>query len=457
MGMKIAMIGGGSHFTDAILESMFPDALYDGCRLVLYDVDQGKLAHSMKRAGRLVEEKKSTIRLESSMSLEKTLKDCRYVIVSCEKLRVPYWHKDIDIPRRHGVTQFTGENGGPGGQAHAMRNITLFMDLFGKIMTICPEAWVMNFTNPMSFLCTYLRDVPGLKWAGICHQVKGSMGVISEMLGMEPGDLEFVSGGINHFNWLLDVRKRGTSKSYLPEFLAKVRESPYWQKLHPKIPTQVFTKDLLDFTGCYPIGFDDHICEYVSFFYPEETWRERGYDPKIDCLARDLKILEKNKHLDAEGRAELKTKARQEFMDWPFPKDDTVPYYKESPVEIMKALETSEPFHLHSIVTTNRGCIDNLPYDAVVDIPGTVYGGDIRGVHVGPLPDFVAELCRRQIAIHEMVVKGTVAGDRQTIYESMALDPWVRNLATARRIADDFFDAYREELPQFHRSSGSGS
>jgi alpha-galactosidase len=447
--MKISMIGGGSHFTDAILASMFPDALFDDCRLVLYDVDEGKLAHSMKRVASLLEENKSTIRVEESMDLEETLEGCRYVIVSCEKLRVPYWYKDIEIPQRHGVMQFTGENGGPGGQAHAMRNITLFMELFGKIMEICPDAWVMNFTNPMSFLCTYLRDLPGLKWAGICHQVKGSMGVISEMLGMEPGDLEFVSGGINHFNWLLEVRKRGESTSYLPEFLEKVRKSPYWEKLHPKIATQVFTRDLLDFTGCYPIGFDDHICEYVPFFYPEETWREKGYDPKIDRLGRDLQILEENKHLDAEGRAELKTKARQEFMDWPFPKDDTVPFYKESPVEIMRALETGEPFHLHSVVTPNRGCIDNLPYAAVVDVPATVYGGEIRAMHIGPLPDFPAELCRRQIVIHERIVKATRAGDRQAVYECMALDPLVHDLKLARKIADDFFDYYHKELPQF--------
>ena len=447
--MKISMIGGGSHFTDAILASMFQDELYDGSCLVLHDVDDGKLAHSLKRADKLVAGAESSIRVEGTMELEKALGGSRYVIVSCEKLRVPYWHKDIEIPQRHGVMQFTGENGGPGGQAHAMRNITLFMELFGQIRELCPDAWVMNFTNPMSFLCTYLRDLPWLKWAGICHQVKGSMGVISEMLGMEPGDLEFVSGGINHFNWLLDVRRRGEQASLLPQFLDKVRTSPYWEKLHPKIPTQIFTRDLLDFTGCYPIGFDDHICEYVSFFYPEETWRDKGYDPKIDRLGRDLKILEENKHLDAEGRAELKTKARQEFMDWPFPKDDTVPYYKESPVEIMRALETGEPFHLHSVVTVNNGCIDNLPYDAVVDIPATVYGDAIRGMHVGPLPDFGAELCRRQIVIHERIVKATVAGDRQAVYECMALDPWVRDLKAAKLIADDFFDAYREELPQF--------
>ncbi len=139
--MKIAMIGGGSHFTDAILNSMFPDPLYDGCELVPYDVDEGKLAHSMKRAEKLVAGRSSKIRVTSSMQLEEALQGSRYVIVSCEKLRVPYWHKDLVIPARHGVLQFTGENGGPGGQAHAMRNVTLFSGLFTKVMEICPDAW----------------------------------------------------------------------------------------------------------------------------------------------------------------------------------------------------------------------------------------------------------------------------------------------------------------------------
>lgn len=447
--MKIVMIGAGSHFTDAILLSMFGDNIFDDCQFILYDVDEGKLVHSRKRVNKLLEEHKSSIQIKESMNLEESLEGCHYVITSCEKLRVPYWYQDLYIPQKHGVIQFTGENGGPGGQAHAMRNITLFMGLCSKIMDICPEAWLLNFTNPMSFVCTYFRTVKNLKFAGICHQVKGSMGVVSEMLGMEPGDLEFVSAGINHFNWLLDVRKKGETGSYLNEFLEKVRESPYWEKLHPKIPDQMFTKYLLDFTGVYPIGFDDHILEYVPFFYPQDKWRELGYSPKIDKMEKEVKTLEENKHLTPEQKAELKTKARQEFMDWPFPKDDTVPYYKESPVEIIHALETSEPFHLHSIVTPNNGCIDNLPFDAIVDIPATVYGGEIRGMHVGPLPDLPAELCRRQITIHEMIVKATVTGDRKMVYRAMALDPWVRDLQQAKNIADEFFKFYQEELPQF--------
>jgi len=449
--MKITMIGAGSHFTDAILLSMFQDKLFDNCHFVLYDVDEGKLKHSLKRVEKLIAEHKSTIKIEPNMCLNESLKGCNYVITSCEKLRVPYWLNDLEVPLKHGVDQFTGENGGPGGQAHAMRNITLFQGLCEKIMAICPDAWLMNFTNPMSFVCTYFRDVPGLKFAGICHQVKGSMGVISEMIGLEPGDLEFISAGINHFNWLLDLRKKDEVGSYLEEFLGKVRTSPYWEKLHPKIPTQMFTKKLLDFTGTYPIGFDDHICEYIPFFYPQEKWQELGYTPKIDKMRKDVKILEENKHLNPEQKAELKTKARAEFLDWPFPKDDTVPYYKESPVEIMHALETNEPFHLHSIVTPNKGCIENLPYNALVDIPATVYGGEIRGMNVGSLPELPAELCRRQITIHEMVVKATLAGDRDMIYQSMALDPWVSGLDQAKNIADDFFEIYKEELPQFQK------
>jgi alpha-galactosidase/6-phospho-beta-glucosidase family protein len=115
----------------------------------------------------------------------------------------------------------------------------------------------------------------------------------------------------------------------------------------------------------------------------------------------------------------------------------------------MQAFAANKPHYMSAIVIPNHGAVDNLPCEALVDIPAIAVGGEVRGVHVGPLPTFAMELCRRQITIHELLVQATVEGDRQKVVQSMALDPWVRSIRQASRITEAFLKCYRKELPQF--------
>jgi alpha-galactosidase len=315
----------------------------------------------------------------------------------------------------------------------------------------------MNFTNPMSFVCTYLHRYGDVKALGFCHQVHGSIGVVAEMLGFEPGELQVITGGVNHFNWLLDIRRRGTGESCMAEFKARVSRSKYWRKAFPRIPHQVFTREVLETFGEYPVGYDDHICEYFPFFYGPDEWVGLGLEPRIVSLRSELRREMRARKGSAAQKAQRETRARAEFYDVPFPRDGHHPYYQEKPTQVMEAFATNTPLHLTSIVIPNRGAIDNLPDDAVVDIPAVAVGGEVRGVHVGPLPTFCMELCRRQITIHELLTEATVTGDRQKVIQSVALDPYVRSIKQARQITDAFLKHYREELPQFRASAARGS
>jgi alpha-galactosidase len=444
------MIGAGSFFTDSVTEGLCrAKELFADSTLVLVDSDRKRLASSATRNREIVKNMGGRLRIEATTNRRKALENCRYVVTAFEKNRVAYWAKDIEIPRRFGVHQFMGENGGPGGQAHAMRNITQFMDICKDMREICPDAWLMNFTNPMTFVCTYLQRYGGVRALGFCHQVHGSIGVVAEMLGFEPGELQVIAAGVNHFNWLLDIRRRGTGESYMEAFKTAVMKNKYWKKIFKRIPEQVFTRDILRTFGEYPVGYDNHILEYLPFFYSPEEWKKRGYEPKLVGLRRELKATAWRKKAGRKEAVAQETKARAEFHNYPFPKDGHHPYYREKPTEVMEAFETNTPLYLDSIVIRNHGAIDNLPHDAAVDVPALAVGGEVRGVHVGALPPFGAELCRRQIAIHELLTEAVVTADRRKLVQSMVLDPWVRGIDQARRITDAFLKYYRAELPQF--------
>lgn len=446
------MIGAGSvGFSTAIAKELIASPILKDSTFVLVDIDAERLAGAQERISAMSKNAGGALKVQATTDRREALADTDYVITSFAPKRVEFWIKDIEIAERHGVRLLQGENGGPAGQIHALRNITILMDIVRDMEELCPKAWLLNFTNPMSMLCTYLFKHTAIRSLGFCHQVHGSFGVIAEMLGMEPGDLQVISAGINHMNFLLDVRRKDSTESYLEEFLQQVRNSEYWRKNQKYIPEQAFTLEFLEAFGVYPIGYDSHICEYLPFFYPPETWEKKGYHHTMVNLKAMRKIEADVQHkqqatgtIDDVEIHRILGKGR-----FPFPKDPAGPYYKETPITVMESFISGTPQYLDSMVQMNHGCVSNLPADAIVDIPVLITGGDVHGVHVGELPFFAAELCRRQIAVHELVVQAAVTGDRKTLLESLCLDPFVRSLNTMKKMRDDYLKEYKKYLPQF--------
>lgn len=442
------MIGAGSvGFSSSVAKEMMGSEVLRNAEFMLMDIDEKRLKTSLDNVKNIVKEVDSKIKVAATLDRVEALKNCNYVITSCEKERIKFWKQDILIPEKHGVSQILGENGGPGGMIHAMRNITLFMEIAEDMQRYCPDAWMMNFTNPMSFICTYMQKNTPIKTVGLCHQIHGSFGVVAEMLGMAPGDLQVIAAGINHLAWLIDIRKRGVKQSFMKEFTELVNKSEYWKKNQRAIPAQMFTLEVFKAFGTYPVGYDDHIAEYVPFFYNRSEWVERGYESKVDSLTEWEKSRSNTVNIGTKETLELSA------YKYPFPKDASHPYYQEKACTIIEALETNIPTYMDSSVIVNQGAIENLPADAVVDLPSVVAGGQVRPVHIGKLPLAAAEICRRQITIHELAVEAVMIGDRSLACQAMALDPHVRSLKQAQDILDEFLECYKPELPQFQKSN----
>jgi alpha-galactosidase len=447
--MKISMIGSGSAFVVSVARELLTDKIFDGCEFCLMDVDRIRLRESRRVVAEILAQGRNRIHLSAVSDLEPALKGCDYAITSCEINRYEFWAMDLKIPARHGVHQVKGENGGPGGFAHALRNIRLFQNILGTMERICPDAWLLNFTNPMSVLSTYCNNYSQIKTLGFCHQVHGSFGVIAEQLGMEPGELQIVSGGINHLNWLFDIRRRDSGTSCMREFLDAVRKSKYWRKKLPLVPRQTFTLEVLETFGMYPIGFDDHIMEYLPFFYEKEEWERLGFKSHAATYAAIARKRKQRKGIESGGQTLLGA----DYQHPPFPKDEQHPYYAEKPCEVIVALERNRPTYLDAINIRNHGAIGNLPADAIVDIPAVVVGGAVRSVHVGDLPPGPLEICRRQVSLHEMIAQAAHEGDESLAVQALCLDPYVRSITQAKKIWADFKKYYAGYFPEFKPGS----
>ena len=447
MAYRITMIGAGSvGFSLAIARELVASKRLQDATFVLMDIDAERLAESETRIRELAAEVPLTV--TATTDRRRALEGADFIVTSYAPQRMAFWEQDIELAARHGVHLLQGENGGPAGQIHALRNITIMMDIVRDVESCCPSAWLMNFTNPMSMLCTYLHNHTRIAALGFCHQVHGSFGVVAEMLGFEPGELQVISAGINHMSFLLDIRRRDSAESYMEPFLQKVRENSHWRANRPDIPEQVFTLEFLEAFGVYPVGYDNHISEYMPFFYAPELWEPLGYRSSLHNL-RKLKAAQGRR--SATGTIDDVEVERILGHDtFPFPKEPAAPYYRETPVAVMEALLSATPLYLDAMVLRNRGCISNLPETAVVDIPAVVVGGRARGIAVGELPAFPAELCRRQIAVHDLVVEAALTGDRRRFLEALCLDPLVPDLRRAKALMEDCLNAYREYLPQFY-------
>ena len=440
--IKISMLGAGSGFVMSVANELITHEIFNGSEFMLQDINAERLLAAEKTVADILKSnKKIKVLLKATTDRKKALDGCDYVITSCEMNRYANWVKDLRIPAKHGVHQVKGENGGPGGMIHAMRNICMFREILADMEKLCPDAWLMNFTNPMSILCTYFKNYSPIKALGLCHQVHGSFGVIAEQLGMQPGELEVISGGINHLNWLFDIRKKGTRESCMQEFLEKVRKSKYWKKRFDVVPPQMFTLETLNTFNMYPVGYDDHIIEYLPFFWEESEWQEHQYE---SCAGGYEKLAARKTHT-----LEMQRLLGKEYAKPPFPVNPDHPYYAESPCQVVMALETNTPTYFDAINIVNHGAISNLPPDAIVDVPGIAVGGQVRSIYVGELPLGPMEICRRQITLHEMIAKATHEGDDSLAVQALCLDPYVRSLSQARNIWSDFRKEYKDYLPTF--------
>jgi len=436
------MLGAGSGFVITIAKELLTDPVFADCEFMLMDTAADRLDIAETTVREIIAAGSNKITVSKTTDLRTALTGADYVITSCEKNRYANWVKDLRIPEKHGVHQIKGENGGPGGLIHGMRNICMYKEILTVMTEVCPDAWLMNFTNPMSILCTYFKNYfPQIKALGFCHQVHGSFGLIAEELGWEPGELEVISAGINHCNWLFDIRHRDTGCSCMKEFIEKVRASEYWKKVFPNIPKQVFTLEVFNTFGMYPVGYDDHIIEYMPFFWEKDEWEQYGFKSLAEMYEN---LSAKKSHTLETTRLLGKT-----YQKPPFPVDPDHPYYAENPCRVITALETNTPMYFDAINIRNNGAVENLPDDVILDVPALAIGGEVRSIHVGKLPAAPCEICRRQTVLHEMIAQAAAEGNDSLAIQALCLDPYVRSITQAKAIWADFRETYKEELTTF--------
>ena len=457
---KIVIIGAGSaSFGLNVLASLMQSDRLRGSTLALVDHNADALTQMGRLAARLNQEWQAEMIVTTHTDRTEALPEANFVVLAIEVApREALWQSDYEIPLKYGVRQPYAENGGPGGFAHAARNIGPVMAIARDMEQLCPAAWLINFTNPMIRICDAVARYSDIQVVGLCHQINIGYAMVGKTLA-DDLDLQLAEGfvntsaseatippqtkmarqalnrieitaaGLNHFTWMLDVRDKLTGEDLYPRFAKR------WSVLDPTF--EPLTRDIYQIFELFPIPGDEHLCEYLPWLSDTVTKPWDYYD--ITLYEWQAKAQRRESRRDVIARMGAGALAI----------DDLRNPDSEGALEIIENIAGAGVHYHVAVNVPNQGYITNLPEGAIVEVPGLVSGAGVQGLGIGSLPEPIAELCRRELTVARLGVDAAVNGDRQAALQCLLLDPVIRDIKVARQILDDYLETYREHLPQF--------
>lgn len=419
--MKVAFIGAGSVvFAQRLATDILSWPELQGATISLMDLDAPRLESIGALCDRLVREQRLPARIEKTTDRRAALDGADYVIVSIQIGGVAAVRPDVEIPHRYGVDQAVGDTLGPGGVFRALRTIPVLLDICRDMAELCPDALLINYSNPMAMNCWAIAEETGIAAIGLCHSVQGTSRQLARYVDAPYEEVSYWVAGINHMAWFLEL-KQGDED--LRPRLFEAMERP-----------EIYEQDRVRFEVMRHFGYfvtesTRHMSEYVPYFRRTEPIATRYAPP----WRRDYDLYTQRQETYYEKVR------RQVAGEEPIPTDRTHEYCSY----IIHAIETDSPFRINANVP-NRGLISNLPDGCCVEVPCLV---DARGVHpcvVGGLPPQLAALNRSNISVQELTVKAAIEGDREAAYQAVALDPLTASVLTleqARKMTDELFAA----------------
>lgn len=425
--VKIVLIGAGSasfgRGTLADIMSCEDLKNYD-CTVSLVDIDEPALNKMAGLAELIQDHYKTSVKIEKTTDRVEVLPGADYVITSVTQKRYELWEQDFRVPLAYGFRNILGENGGPGALFHAMRNYGIILPICRDIEKLCPDALVLNFTNPESRILMAMCHLTEVNAVGLCHGVLQARRHAAQIIGKDLDDLKITTGGLNHFFWILKIEDASTGEDLYPLLREKAKDScpPLSQKM-------------LEIFDYYIFPSDDHVGEYVSFAHE--------YTGLLWHYGREFKKVPKTESPSADWR--------DEYLSGKRPVDDNlVRPGGEIAIDIIADILGDKDGWEPSVNVLNTGkYIENLPTDAVVEVPAVVNATGVHPVHVGPLSEALAAFCRTQVSIQLLLIEAYRDHSKKLLLQALLLDPVVDSIQRAEEMLDHMLELQKDYLPEF--------
>lgn len=448
--MKLVLIGAGSaQFGLGTLGDLFQSMPMHGSEIMLVDINREALDDVQQKGRAFLEEHRLPFTLGATTDRREALSGADVVVISIEVgNRFRLWDEDWTIPQQYGFSQVYGENGGPGGVFHALRITPVIVSICDDVSELCPDAWVFNYSNPMSAITTtVLRKYPSLKFVGLCHEVLSLERYLPEMLGTPFGNLSLRSAGLNHFSVLVEASYRDTKADAYPDILAKApaffeKEIGYSDILSYVMRTgqaprtegdsqrvvldvgrsakswsdRTLFRTILEEYRLLPITVDSHLGEYIQ-------WAHDVADHKG---IKDFYTLYQLQLSQVKPRIELR---REERL-----------------VLILEGILADSAYEEPAVNVMNNGLIPSLPDSIAVEVPAKVRRSGLEPIAFPSYPKGFAALLRNYCGVYDLLAEAVLTKKREYVIQALLANPVVDRHRPLHEMVDLMIERQRPYL-----------
>ncbi|MEV8373507.1 alpha-glucosidase/alpha-galactosidase [Kribbella sp. NPDC056861] len=424
MTTKIAFVGAGSVvFTQGLLADLFSFDDLGELHIALHDIDPERLTTASGAAAAIAAERGVSPRITEHLDRRAALDGSDFVINIIQVGMNDATRLDFEIPAKYGVRQTIADTLGVGGVSRALRTFPVLKGLAADIAEVCPDAWLLNYTNPMAMNVWYLKALGVKNVVGLCHSVYWTLHDLSALVGVPLAEVNYLAAGVNHQAWVMRFEHQG--KDLYPALDEVIARDP---ELARRVRVDMYKR-----LGYYPTETSEHSSEYVPWYLHDASEVERLRLPVGDYL----RIIEENVALYEGTRNALKTGD-------PIPVEGTMEYAPQ----VIHSIVTGTPRTIYGNVV-NTGLISNLPDGSVVEVPCLVDALGVQPTAVGALPAQCAALNRAYVGVNELVVRAALEDDPRAIRQALMVDPATSAALTVPQIwamANELVEAHSNYL-----------
>jgi alpha-galactosidase len=448
---KIVIIGSGSQFTEFFLQELFKFDEFKGCTLALVDRKPDRLAHEVELASRISRSLEWGLTVEGHVDRRDALPGADFVYCFLAVNSKEAWKKEFELCNRHGINPYEAYTVGAPGLNFSIRHVPVMLDIAADMEKLCPNAWFILDNNPLSRIVAALERHSRVKWIGYCNGHEMIQMALEQLLGKDQrgrlrdadpierefmvpsGSVDILLAGINHLQWVTDVRDAATGEDLYP--LVRETISRTKTKDFPGGFRFIFeAAKLLGFV-CSPA--DTHVADYLWFIdsttagrcgltpYPVDQWFGGRMASDWEAIVRRYDSPEA-----------IRRYVSQRRIGW-------------LSVQISRSLMTAGQKYIPAVNLRNNGAISNLADDIIVELPAVIGPDGPKALQYGPLPEIVAPYCQLMGSITNIVADAAATGSRELALQALLMDPFIHSVRVAGALLDDMLAYSRQYETRF--------
>lgn len=441
--IHVTMLGAGSMFTPELAKDLFAIPGDAGGTLRLVDIDADRLAAMATLLARVVDELGAGDRWTITATTDRraALPGSHYLVNCIEVSGLECVRHDNDIPARYGVDQCIGDTIGPGGLFKGLRTIPVWLDVLRDAEELCPDALVLNYTNPMSMMCLAAARASSMQVVGLCHSVQATSRLLAQRAGVRYRDLDWDCAGINHLAWFTRLEHEG--RDLYPDLVERARRDLAGDPVDPADAGDLVRKDMMVHFGAFITESSGHLSEYLPYYRTRPELLARycrdGYDGESSFYADNWPTwradADRNREAMIRGEMPLHTKRSWEYASW-----------------IIEAREKDVPYSIHGNVPNTAGLISNLPTNGIVEVDCTIDARGVTPVPHGALPPHMAAICASNMAMYDLAAQAAIERSKELAVLALMLDPLTAAMcapAEIKAMTLELFAAETDFLPGY--------